>query len=174
MKEALGWIRDIGIALVIAAIILTFFKPIIIQQESMQPTFYSDDYVIISKQAYTLFGDIERGDVIVFKSDLLDGEGNSKHLIKRIIGIPGDTIEIKNGLVYRNGEKLEEDYVNEKRQSGEMEPIIVEEGKLFVLGDNRRVSQDSRSEEIGQIDQETIVGKVVLRIFPFDKIQTFS
>ena len=174
MKEALGWIRDIGIALVIAAIILTFFKPIIIQQESMQPTFYSDDYVIISKQAYTLFGDIERGDVIVFKSDLLDGEGNSKHLIKRIIGIPGDTIEIKNGLVYRNGEKLEEDYVNEKRQSGEMEPIIVEEGKLFVLGDNRRVSQDSRSEEIGQVDQETIVGKVVLRIFPFDKIQTFS
>ena len=174
MKEALGWIRDIGIALVIAAIILTFFKPIIIQQESMQPTFYSDDYVIISKQAYTLFGDIERGDVIVFKSDLLDGERNSKHLIKRIIGIPGDTIEIKNGLVYRNGEKLEEDYVNEKRQSGEMEPIIVEEGKLFVLGDNRRVSQDSRSEEIGQIDQETIVGKVVLRVFPFDKIQTFS
>lgn len=174
MKEALGWIRDIGIALVIAAIILTFFKPIIIQQESMQPTFYSDDYVIISKQAYTLFGDVERGDVIVFKSNLLDGEGNSKHLIKRIIGIPGDTIEIKNGLVYRNGEKLEEDYVNEKRQSGEMEPIIVEEGKLFVLGDNRRVSQDSRSEEIGQIDQETIVGKVVLRIFPFDKIQTFS
>ena len=174
MKEALGWIRDIGIALVIAAIILTFFKPIIIQQESMQPTFYSDDYVIISKQAYTLFGEVERGDVIVFKSDLLDGEGNSKHLIKRIIGIPGDTIEIKNGLVYRNGEKLEEDYVNEKRQSGEMEPIIVEEGKLFVLGDNRRVSQDSRSEEIGQIDQETIVGKVVLRIFPFDKIQTFS
>ena len=174
MKEALGWIRDIGIALVIAAIILTFFKPIIIQQESMQPTFYSDDYVIISKQAYTLFGDVERGDVIVFKSDLLDGEGNSKHLIKRIIGIPGDTIEIKNGLVYRNGEKLEEDYVNEKRQSGEMEPIIVEEGKLFVLGDNRRVSQDSRSEEIGQIDQETIVGKVVLRVFPFDKIQTFS
>ena len=174
MKEALGWIRDIGIALVIAAIILTFFKPIIIQQESMQPTFYSDDYVIISKQAYTLFGDVERGDVIVFKSDLLDGEGNSKHLIKRIIGIPGDTIEIKNGLVYRNGEKLEEDYVNEKRQSGEMEPIIVEEGKLFVLGDNRRVSQDSRSEEIGQVDQETIVGKVVLRIFPFDKIQTFS
>ena len=135
---------------------------------------HSDDYVIISKQAYTLFGDVERGDVIVFKSDLLDGEGNSKHLIKRIIGIPGDTIEIKNGLVYRNGEKLEEDYVNEKRQSGEMEPIIVEEGKLFVLGDNRRVSQDSRSEEIGQIDQETIVGKVVLRIFPFDKIQTFS
>lgn len=174
MKEALGWIRDIGIALVIAAIILTFFKPIIIQQESMQPTFYSDDYVIISKQAYTLFGEVERGDVIVFKSDLLDGEGNSKHLIKRIIGIPGDTIEIKNGLVYRNGEKLEEDYVNEKRQSGEMEPIIVEEGKLFVLGDNRRVSQDSRSEEIGQIDQETIVGKVVLRVFPFDKIQTFS
>ena len=174
MKEALGWIRDIGIALVIAAIVLTFFKPIIIQQESMQPTFYSNDYVIISKQAYTLFGEVEHGDVIVFSTDLLDTEGNTKHLIKRIIGLPGDTIEIKMGYVYRNGEKLDEPYVNEQGLSGEMGPVIVEEGKMFVLGDNRRVSQDSRSSELGQIDQEAIVGKVVLRIFPFNKIQTFS
>lgn len=174
MKEALGWIRDIGIALVIAAIVLTFFKPIIIQQESMQPTFYSNDYVIISKQAYTLFGEVEHGDVIVFSTDLLDTEGNTKHLIKRIIGLPGDTIEIKMGYVYRNGEKIDEPYVNEQGLSGEMGPVIVEEGKMFVLGDNRRVSQDSRSSELGQIDQEAIVGKVVLRIFPFNKIQTFS
>ena len=174
MKEALGWIRDIGIALVIAAIVLTFFKPIIIQQESMQPTFYSNDYVIISKQAYTLFGEVEHGDVIVFSTDLLDTEGNTKHLIKRIIGLPGDTIEIKMGYVYRNGEKIDEPYVNEQGLSGEMGPVIVEEGKMFVLGDNRRVSQDSRSSELGQIDQEAIVGKVVIRIFPFNKIQTFS
>ena len=98
MKEALGWIRDIGIAIVIAAVVLTFFKPIIIQQESMQPTFYSDDYVIVSKQTYKLFGEIEHEDVIVFKSALLDVEGNEKHLIKRIIGLPGDTIEIKTDM----------------------------------------------------------------------------
>ena len=97
MKEALCWIRDIGIALIIAAIVLTFFKPIIIQQESMQPSFYSDDYVIISRQAYKLFGEIEHDDVIIFKSELTDMDGESKHLIKRVIGLPGDTIEIVDG-----------------------------------------------------------------------------
>ena len=74
MKEALEWIRDIAIAILIAALVLIFFKPIIIQQESMQPNFYSGDYVIVSRQAYNLFGDIEHGDVIVFKSTLLDNE----------------------------------------------------------------------------------------------------
>jgi len=173
MKEALGWIRDIGIALAIALLILVFFKPIIIQQESMQPNFYSDDYVVVSKQAYTLFGEAEHADVIVFKSNLLDEEGKPKHLIKRIIGLPGDTIEIVDGYVIRNGEKIEEDYVAEQGYSGEMAPIIVEEGKLFVMGDNRRVSQDSRSDQIGQVDQDTIVGKVVIRVYPFDSIKLF-
>ena len=64
-----------------------FFKPIIIQQESMQPTFYSNDYVVVSKQSYSIFGDIERGDVIVFRSSLLDENGDQKSLIKRVIGI---------------------------------------------------------------------------------------
>lgn len=174
MKEALCWIRDIGIALIIAAIILTFFKPIIIQQESMQPSFYSDDYVIISKQSYKMFGEIEHEDVIVFKSELMDTDGEAKHLIKRVIGLPGDTIEIVNGYVVRNGVTIQEDYVAEQGLSGDMGPVIVEEGKLFVMGDNRRVSQDSRSSAIGQVDQETIVGKVVLRVYPFSQIKLYS
>lgn len=171
MKEALGWVRDIGIAIVIAAIVLSFFKPIIIQQESMQPNYFSGDYVIISRQSYTLFGEMEYGDVIVFKSSLLDEEGNPKHLIKRIIGLPGDTIEIVDGYVIRNGERIDEDYVSEEGLSGEMGPVIIEEGKLFVMGDNRGVSQDSRSQTIGQVDQETVLGKVVIRIFPLDRFK---
>ena len=87
MREALDWIKDIAIAIIIAVVILSFFKPIIIQQESMQPNFFSGDYVVVSRQAYTLFGDVEHGDVIVFRSNLLDEEGNPKHLIKRIIGV---------------------------------------------------------------------------------------
>lgn len=173
MREALDWIKDIAIAIIIAAVILSFFKPIIIQQESMQPNFFSGDYVVVSRQAYTLFGDVEHGDVIVFKSDLLDEEGNPKHLIKRIIGVPGDTIEIVEGTVIRNGEKLDESYISEEGMSGEMAPVIVEEGKLFVMGDNRRVSQDSRSQTIGQVEQDTIVGEVVLRIFPFNRFKLF-
>lgn len=174
MKEALGWIKDILIAVLIAAIILFFFKPIIIQQESMQPTFYSNDYVIVSKQSYHLFGDIQRGDVIVFRSSLLDEQGHQKSLIKRVIGLPGDVIEIHEGYVFINGQPVQEDYLAEQGVSGEMEPVTVEEGKVFVMGDNRYVSQDSRAPEIGQVSQDTIIGKVVLRILPFDSIKLFA
>lgn len=174
MKEAWGWIRDIAIAVVIAAVLLFFFKPIIIQQESMQPNFYSKDYVIVSKQAYKLFGDMERGDIIVFKSSLLDDNGKPKYLIKRIIGLPGDTLVIEDGYVILNGQTIQEPYVAEQGMSGEMEEITVEEGKLFVMGDNRYVSQDSRSPAVGQIDEDTVLGKVVLRIFPFNSIEYFG
>lgn len=170
MKEVWGFIKDIAIAIVIAGILLFFIKPVVIQQESMQPNYYSDDYVIVSKQSYSLFGEIERGDVIVFKTDMQDVNGKDKNLIKRVIGLPGDTIEIKDGYVIRNGETLNEDYVAQQGISGEMAPVIVEQGKLFVLGDNRGVSQDSRSNEIGQIDQDTIIGKVVFRVFPLKRI----
>ena len=173
MREAYEWIRDIIVALIIAGTILLFFKPIVVKQESMQPTFYSEDYIVVSRQAYNLFGDVERGDVIVFESKLLDERGEQKHLIKRVIGVGGDTVEIKDGYVYVNGEEVEEPYVAEEGMAGEMGSITVEEGKLFVMGDNRRVSQDSRSPELGQVDEDSIVGKVVLRIFPFDSIETF-
>lgn len=173
MREAYEWIRDIIIALLIAGTILLFFKPIVVKQESMQPTFYSNDYVIVSRQAYNLFGDVERGDVIVFKSDLVDENGEQKHLIKRVIAVGGDTIEIRDGYVYLNGEMLDEPYVAEEGISGEMGSVTVEEGKMFVMGDNRRVSQDSRSSELGQVEESSIVGKVVLRIYPFDSIETF-
>ena len=173
MREAYEWIRDIIIALLIAGTILLFFKPIVVKQESMQPTFYSNDYVIVSRQAYNLFGDVERGDVIVFKSDLVDENGEQKHLIKRVIAVGGDTIEIRDGYVNLNGEMLDEPYVAEEGISGEMGSVTVEEGKMFVMGDNRRVSQDSRSPELGQVEESSIVGKVVLRIYPFDSIETF-
>lgn len=173
MKELLGWIRDILIAVAIAAVILAFFKPIIIQQQSMEPNFYSGDYIITSRQAYNLFGDPQHGDIIVFESKLYTDEGEAKNLIKRIIGLPGDTVEIIDGYVYRNGEKIQEDYIKEQGLSGEMEAITVPEGELFVLGDNRRVSQDSRSGAVGTIGQDTIVGKVVVRVYPFSQFKVF-
>ena len=160
MREAYEWIRDIIIALLIAGTVLLFFKPIVVKQESMQPTFYSNDYVIVSRQAYNLFGDVERGDVIVFKSDLVDENGEQKHLIKRVIAVGGDTIEIRDGYVYLNGEMLDEPYVAEEGISGEMGSVTVEEGKMFVMGDNRRVSQDSRSPELGQVEESSIVAMI--------------
>lgn len=173
MKNILEWVKEIVIAVIIAAIILTFIKPIVVRQSSMEPTFYEGNYVFISKQAYTLFGQPERGDVIVFHTDMKDDNNNDKNLIKRVIGLPGDTVEIIGGYVYLNGELSDEPYLNEQGISGEMEKVTVPDGKLFVMGDNRSVSQDSRDVLIGCIDQESILGRVIIRLYPFDSIKTF-
>lgn len=173
MKNVLEWIKDILIAVVIAALILVFLKPIIVQQQSMEPNFHAGDYLLTSRQAYRFFGDPERGDVIVFRSELLDDEGNEKCLIKRVIGLPGDVVEIKSGYVYVNGEEIDEPYVKEQGISGEMDAVTVPDNELFVMGDNRGVSEDSRSARVGTISEDTIVGKVFVRLYPFNSIKTF-
>ncbi len=173
MKNILEWVKDILIAVAIAALILVFFKPIVVQQQSMEPNFHGGDYLITSRQAYRLFGEPERGDVIVFKSELLTEDGEQKCLIKRIIGLPGDVVEIKDGYVYINGEEIDEPYVKEQGISGEMEALTVPENELFVMGDNRGVSEDSRSPRVGTISEDTIVGKVKIRLYPFNSISTF-
>lgn len=173
MKNVLEWIKDILIAVVIAALILVFLKPIIVQQQSMEPNFHAGDYLLTSRQAYRFFGDPERGDVIVFRSELLDDEGNEKCLIKRVIGLPGDVVEIKSGYVYVNGEEIDEPYVKEQGISGEMDAVTVPENELFVMGDNRGVSEDSRSARVGTISEDTIVGKVFVRLYPFNSIKIF-
>ena len=139
----------------------------------MEPTFYSGDYIFISKQAYRLFGEPERGDVIVFRTDMKDENNKDKNLIKRIIGLPGDTVEIIGGYVYLNGKLIDEPYLNEQGISGEMDEVIVPDGKLFVMGDNRGVSQDSRDVLVGCVDEQNILGKVFVRLYPFNRIETF-
>ena len=173
MKNALEWLKDILIAVVIAALILVFLKPIIVQQQSMEPNFHAGDYLLTSRQAYRFFGDPERGDVIVFRSELLDDEGNEKCLIKRVIGLPGDVVEIKSGYVYVNGEEIDEPYVKEQGISGEMDAVTIPENELFVMGDNRGVSEDSRSARVGTISEDMIVGKVFVRLYPFNSIKKF-
>ena len=173
MKAIWEWVKEIIIAVIIASVILAFVKPIIIRQSSMEPTFYNGDYVFISRQAYNLFGDPERGDVVVFHTGLQTDGGQDKNLIKRIIGLPGDTVEIIDGYVYLNGEKLDETYINEQGISGQMEPVTVPEGKLFCMGDNRRVSLDSRDESVGCVSRDEILGRVFVRIYPFSEFGTF-
>lgn len=172
-KELLAWLRDICIAALIALIILSLFKPIIIQQHSMEPNFYSGDYVIAFKQAYKLNSAPERGDIIVFHSELKDSKGRDKNLIKRVIAVGGETVEIRDGYVYVNGEMIDEPYVLEQGVSGDMAATVVPEDSLFCCGDNREVSVDSRKEEVGFVSKDQIVGRVIIRLFPFKSIKTF-
>lgn len=125
---------------------------------SMIPTLNDNDRLIATRIWNK--DDIKRGDIIVFKSKELD----NKMLIKRVIGLPGDHIEINNGLVSVNGEKLEEDYVkNNKVYSGIFD---VPDGKIFLLGDNRAESYDSRYWKNPYIDKSDIEGKAEIRYYP--------
>jgi signal peptidase I len=164
-------VKDVAVALVIAGVVLYFIRPTIVQQTSMQDTMNPNDYLIMYRQAYRTKTP-QRGDIIIFQSELLDDNGKEKLLIKRVIGLPGDKIEIKDDYVYINGEKYEEDYLKDGYTTVDG-TWNVPEDCYFVMGDNRVDSVDSRYEEVGYVEKSQIQGKVVLRLFPFNRIQTF-
>lgn len=166
MKE---WIKDIAVALIIGILVLQFVKPTIVKEHSMDPTLNENDYIFLSKQSYR-FHEPESGDIIVFHTDLLQANGKEKLLIKRIIGIPGDVISITDGVVYRNGEALEESYILDDYTATDMEEVVVPEDSVFVMGDNRQNSIDSRDSSVGYVEEDLIVGKAVFRLYPFNKI----
>lgn len=102
----------------------------------------------------------------------LTDDGKSKKIVKRVIGLPNDHIVVKNGSVYLNDKKLNENYIKDSYTDGSVD-IIVPENEVFVMGDNRLESQDSRAISLGTINKSDILGKVVIRLFPFNKITPF-
>ena len=172
-ENAKEWIRDLGFAFIVGLIIITFIKPTIVKEHSMEPTLDENNYIFLSKQAYTLFGEPEHGDSVVFHSELTTVDGREKLLVKRIIGLPGDTIMIADGVVYRNGEALVEDYTKDGYTATEVPELTVPEGTVFAMGDNRQNSIDSRHGDVGCVPIDKILGKAVLRLYPFDQITLF-
>ena len=168
-SEAMAWIRDILIAVLIAVIIAQFIQPTIVREHSMQETLQPNDYLILSKMSYK-FGDIQYGDIVVFKSNVETEDGKKKLLIKRVIAKGGDTIAIADGQVYRNGEILDEPYTKDGYTNGGLDEVTVPEGELFLMGDNRVVSVDSRSPEVGFVSEDLVIGKAIVRLFPFNQI----
>jgi signal peptidase I len=178
-SEILSWIKAIGIAVIIAIIIRTFlFTNYVVDGPSMMPTLQNNNQLIVNKLVYDL-GQPQYGDIIIFHAT------PTQDFVKRVIGLPGDTIVYKNDQLYRNGKKIPEPYLNVyKKQltSGEFTndfslikltgKLKVPKGKLWVMGDNRPISEDSRM--IGFIDENKVVGKVSLRYFPFSEITYFN
>lgn len=158
-----------------AALFIRYFiaAPYIVQGASMEPTFYDYHYLIIDKVSYRL-DDPERGDVVVL--DL--PQDTSRALIKRVIGLPGETVSIQNSRVliknaeHPDGFYLEEPYVATDAIGGPTGmTVTLGEDQFFVLGDNRRVSSDSRS--WGTLPREDIEGRVLLRLYPLTQIELF-
>ena len=155
-------------ALVIIAVMFTFFVRFVgVDGESMMPTLNNRDWLIVS----TVNKEIEQGDIVISTQP---NEFNEP-LVKRVIAKGGQTVDIdfQTGKVYVDGEELNEPYIAEptRAMEGNTFPMVVPEGKLFVLGDNRNDSLDSRSTDIGFINENKVLGKVVFRFYPFDKIE---
>lgn len=164
--ELWDWIKQIALVLVISFLIITFIgQRTQVEGHSMEPGLSNGDSLIVDKISYR-FHDPERYDIIVFPYKY---EKNTC-FIKRIIGMPGETIQIIDGYVYINGEKLDEHYGAEVIEDPGIaaEPITLGDDCYFVLGDNRNHSSDSRAASVGVLTREDLIGRAWMRILPFD------
>jgi signal peptidase I len=163
-RVALEWGVLIVAALVIAFVIKTFlFQAFYIPSESMVPTLKVGDRVLVNKLSYDLH-DVHRGDIVVFKAPPAAQAGNIKDLVKRVIGLPGDTLEARDGNIYVNGRRLEEPYLPKGTETTNLPVTKVPAGYMFVMGDNRTASKDSRV--FGPVKESAIIGRVFVRIWP--------
>jgi len=177
-SEFWEWIKAIAFALMLSFVIKQFlFTPVLVKGASMMPTIEDHDRVIVNKIGPTLKS-YDRFDIVVIEMN------EETNYIKRIIGLPGDKIEYKDDQLYINGEKYNEPYLdqykNELKDTGTLTydftldqnlgETTVPEGHYFVLGDNRRVSNDSRNPEVGFISEEKIMGTTSIICWPMEHI----
>lgn len=168
IREALGWLMYIVIIIGVTYLIITYVgQRTRVSGNSMLTTLHDGDNLIVDKVSYR-FRDPKRFEIIVFPYQY----GENTYYIKRIIGMPGETVQVLDGYVYINGEKLDESYGLEVMVDPGIaqEPIELGEDEYFVLGDNRNNSSDSRSPDVGIIKKEDMVGRAWVRIWPLDSI----
>ncbi len=166
-KEVMEWMETLVWATVAVVLVFTFLgRTAVVSGSSMLPTYHDGDRMLISSLGYTP----EYGDIVVFA----DKSGDKENLIKRVIATEGQTVDInfETGEVSVDGVVLEEPYIYEQtEEEGNIEfPATVPEGHIFVLGDNRNNSRDSRFGSIGMVDERLILGRAYWQIFPLSKL----
>ncbi|WP_322445520.1 signal peptidase I [Robertmurraya mangrovi] len=199
-KELFSWVKALALAIVLTVFISVFvLQPYKVSGSSMEPTFQGmdpfdggkvADRVMVFKSGYLLGSEPEHGDIVIIDSELekdrsikdefidnpfiswaVNGSGEvDKYWIKRVVGKAGDKLEFNEGKVYRNGELLDETYIKEDMDFP-FETVVVPDNHVFVMGDNRNDSLDSR--EIGPVPVDHVVGEVFLRYYPIKKINKY-
>ncbi|MBO5169315.1 MAG: signal peptidase I [Candidatus Faecousia sp.] len=165
-KSLVMYLHDLCWMLAVVMILfLIFFRIIVVSGPSMKMTLLDGDYLLLISNLF--YREPEKGDVVVVSKQDYD---NGKPIVKRVIATEGQIVDMDfaNGIVYVDGLPLEEDYINTPTNldEGSVFPQIVEEDHVFVMGDNRNNSKDSRSLEIGQVDKREVLGKVALLMVP--------
>lgn len=164
-----SWVFQVAVVLAVAAVVsIFFFQSIRMQESSMEPTLRTGETFFINKLAYKLTGP-KREDMIAFTKD---GKDNAAIHIKRVIGLPGETIQIQNGEVYIDGKKYKEKMKVDKMTNPGLadEGVTLKNDEYFVLGDNRNNSEDSRFAEVKKVKKKYIEGKLWFRVAPVNKM----
>lgn len=179
VRSIIEWVAVVVGALVVALVVKTFlFQAFYIPSASMEPTLEKGDRVLVNKLSYDLH-DVNRGDVVVFELPPEEvGPDGIKDLIKRVVGLPGDIIETRDGVVYVNDRRLDEPYLADGMVTGDPasgnNPGIVRQtipdGMVFVMGDNRSNSHDSRYSDRGPIPIDSIVGRAFVIVWPLGEL----
>ena len=174
MRELFGWVAYIVVLVCTVHLTVTYVgQRTVVAGDSMLNTLHDKDNLIIDKVSYR-FRDPERYEIIVFPYR----HAEETFYIKRIIGLPGETVQIKDGYVYINEQKLEETFGREviraDRYGQAAEPITLGEDEYFVLGDNRNESADSRETSVGILKREDLIGRAWVRIWPLDSFGSLT
>lgn len=159
------YVQSILLAFVLALFIITFVvQSFIVTGPSMEPTLHSGERLLINKFIYR-FTEPKPGDIVVFHPLARPRDD----YIKRVIAVAGQTVEIRDGKVWVDGQPLDEPYLSEPTY-GQFGPVRIPQGRLFVLGDNRNNSQDSRYPEVGLVPLKSVIGKAAVRYWPLDRL----
>ncbi|WP_372660477.1 signal peptidase I [Cohnella sp.] len=167
-KELWDWSKALIVAFIIVLLLRAFvFQLSTVKSFSMEPTLHENEWLFINKIILDI-GTLDRGDVVILK-DPREGPDRKEFLVKRIIGLPGDTLEIRSGQLYINGELKVEPYTDAKIEDGDYGPLKVDTGHYFVMGDNRRLDASTDSRSFKQVPEDMIKGRADLIIWPISR-----
>ncbi|MCK5128976.1 MAG: signal peptidase I [Clostridiales bacterium] len=167
-REITEWVISIIIAVALALVVHNYvFQIVRVDGHSMEPTLQHNERMAVTKFSY-LFGDPQRGDIVVTKYP-----GDNKNYVKRVIALGGETISIKSGVLYINGETLDEPYIKNTIIE-EFTETTIPEGYYIVMGDNRNNSRDSRANSVGPLGEDMIIGKSQFVVWPFNEIRSIN